>query len=105
MLGSSIAGNVGAPIVGQIFFFPLRLSVSFDMLIILNCNIGLSGLSVQLADSECNTACDGNQTEACGGALKLSVYNITTNGSPAMRMDAANIGFWALALTVYAGLF
>ncbi|KAF3015627.1 hypothetical protein E8E14_011032 [Neopestalotiopsis sp. 37M] len=69
------------------------------------CANRLSGLSVQLADSECNTACDGNQTEACGGALKLSVYNITTNGSPAMRMNAASIGFWALALTVYAGLF
>ncbi|ETS88012.1 hypothetical protein PFICI_01840 [Pestalotiopsis fici W106-1] len=73
------------------------------------CANKLSRLSVQLADAECNTPCDGNQTDACGGALKLSLYNITTadtkSGSPAIRMETANMAFLALALTVTAALF
>ncbi|KAK6063498.1 37S ribosomal protein S26, mitochondrial [Seiridium cupressi] len=44
------------------------------------CANRLSSLSTLLDDSACDTQCDGNKTEACGGSLKLSLYNITTSG-------------------------
>ncbi|KAI0136605.1 WSC domain-containing protein [Xylariales sp. AK1849] len=42
------------------------------------CANRLSSLSVQLDDADCDLACDGNKTSACGGALRLSLYNLTT---------------------------
>ncbi|KAI0974545.1 WSC domain-containing protein [Xylaria arbuscula] len=41
------------------------------------CGDALNSLSVQLPDSACNTACDGANSTACGGALRLTVYNST----------------------------
>ncbi|ORY65883.1 WSC domain-containing protein, partial [Pseudomassariella vexata] len=41
------------------------------------CADELSSLSVKLDDADCNTACDGDNTTACGGALRLSLYNLT----------------------------
>ncbi|KAK4205305.1 WSC domain-containing protein, partial [Triangularia verruculosa] len=38
------------------------------------CAQGLSGLSSKVDDKECDTPCDGNSTQACGGALRLTVY-------------------------------
>lgn len=37
------------------------------------CAQHISGLSVKFADAECDLGCDGNQTQTCGGALKLTV--------------------------------
>lgn len=50
------------------------------------CAKRLSSLSTQLDDAACDTQCDGNQAEACGGALKLSLYNITTVGGTSVAM-------------------
>ncbi|KAI1312409.1 WSC domain-containing protein [Xylaria venustula] len=41
------------------------------------CGDALNSLSVQLPDSACNTPCDGANSTACGGALRLTVYNST----------------------------
>jgi hypothetical protein len=44
------------------------------------CAPRLSTLSVKLQDKACDTQCDGDETVACGGSLKLSVYNLTADG-------------------------
>ncbi|KAI1266809.1 WSC domain-containing protein [Xylariaceae sp. FL1019] len=44
------------------------------------CADRLDSLSVKLDDGDCNTPCDGENTTACGGPLRLSLYNITTQG-------------------------
>lgn len=75
------------------------------------CANKLSRLSVQLNDSVCDTACDGQKGEACGGALKLSLYNITTtdeakNGASSVMVDTMNWGILAaMALVAVTGLF
>ncbi|KAL8370823.1 hypothetical protein RB595_000933 [Gaeumannomyces hyphopodioides] len=38
------------------------------------CGNRLSVLATKFDDSECNTACDGDQKSVCGGPMKLSVY-------------------------------
>ncbi|KAL8304189.1 hypothetical protein RB597_004539 [Gaeumannomyces tritici] len=43
------------------------------------CGNRLSVLATKFDDSECNTACDGDQKSVCGGPMKLSVY---VNGAP-----------------------
>ncbi|KLU87640.1 hypothetical protein MAPG_06635, partial [Magnaporthiopsis poae ATCC 64411] len=43
------------------------------------CGNSLSPLATKFADSECNTACDGDAKIICGGSMKLSVY---MNGAP-----------------------
>lgn len=50
------------------------------------CGVRLSALAVRLPDSECDTPCDGNKTVACGGSLKLSVYNLTSGSNAAARV-------------------
>ncbi|KAI1369343.1 WSC domain-containing protein [Xylaria arbuscula] len=45
------------------------------------CGDTLNSLSARLEDSACDTACDGANTTACGGALRLSVYNSTADGA------------------------
>ena len=40
------------------------------------CADDLSPLSTRLPDTECDTPCDGDTATACGGALKLSVYEL-----------------------------
>lgn len=41
------------------------------------CAPRLSALSVRLDDGACDTQCDGDEAVACGGSLKLSLYNLT----------------------------
>ncbi|KAI2628916.1 WSC domain-containing protein [Xylaria nigripes] len=41
------------------------------------CADKLNSLSVQLPDALCNMPCDGQKSTACGGALRLSLYNAT----------------------------
>ncbi|KAI0540759.1 WSC domain-containing protein [Xylaria digitata] len=41
------------------------------------CADELNPLSVQLPDNWCDTPCDGANMTACGGALRLSLYNST----------------------------
>ncbi|RYP74513.1 hypothetical protein DL771_002987 [Monosporascus sp. 5C6A] len=45
------------------------------------CANELNSFSARLPDGECNTACDGDAAMACGGALKLSVYQLVANGA------------------------
>ncbi|KAL1841288.1 hypothetical protein VTJ49DRAFT_7233 [Mycothermus thermophilus] len=42
------------------------------------CATALSGLSVKLADEECDLPCEGNKSQACGGNLKLTVYTLNS---------------------------
>ncbi|KAI0914709.1 WSC domain-containing protein [Ustulina deusta] len=41
------------------------------------CGDTLNALSVLLPDDACDTPCDGANTTACGGALRLTLYNST----------------------------
>ncbi|KAH8167660.1 hypothetical protein CIB48_g597 [Xylaria polymorpha] len=41
------------------------------------CGDKLNPLTVRLDDAACDLPCDGANTTACGGALKLSLYNAT----------------------------
>ncbi|KAL2072576.1 hypothetical protein VTL71DRAFT_11919 [Oculimacula yallundae] len=41
------------------------------------CSHFLSSIAQHLDDSACDLACQGNTTQICGGALKLTVYTIT----------------------------
>ncbi|KAI0863072.1 WSC domain-containing protein [Xylaria cubensis] len=45
------------------------------------CGDVLNSLAVRLEDAACDLPCDGANTTACGGALKLSLYNATTTSS------------------------
>ncbi|RYP14011.1 hypothetical protein DL765_006614 [Monosporascus sp. GIB2] len=45
------------------------------------CANELNSLSVRLPDEQCNTTCDGDAAMACGGALKLSVYQLVADGA------------------------
>ncbi|RYP09160.1 hypothetical protein DL764_001431 [Monosporascus ibericus] len=45
------------------------------------CANELNSLSAKLPDGQCNTTCDGDATMACGGALKLSVYQLVADGT------------------------
>jgi hypothetical protein len=41
------------------------------------CAQEISTLSAKLDDKQCNYSCPGNNTMACGGSLKLSVYELS----------------------------
>ncbi|KAI0195948.1 WSC domain-containing protein [Astrocystis sublimbata] len=42
------------------------------------CGDELNPLVTQLKDGACDFPCDGDKTTACGGQLKLSLYNVTS---------------------------
>jgi hypothetical protein len=42
------------------------------------CSNVLAGISEKLDDKQCDLPCDGDQSMACGGALKLSVYRLAS---------------------------
>lgn len=52
------------------------------------CGDEINAFSVPLPDAACDFPCDGANTTACGGSLKLTVYN-ATNGVPAKNAAAA----------------
>ncbi|ATY58354.1 Carbohydrate-binding WSC [Cordyceps militaris CM01] len=41
------------------------------------CAQNIAGIAQKLDDAECNFACAGNKTQACGGHLKLNVYRMS----------------------------
>ncbi|KAK6340482.1 hypothetical protein TWF730_002233 [Orbilia blumenaviensis] len=45
------------------------------------CGPYLSELSQKLEDAQCNLGCAGNNSEACGGALRVSVYKLASNSA------------------------
>ncbi|KFA66291.1 hypothetical protein S40285_01929 [Stachybotrys chlorohalonatus IBT 40285] len=45
------------------------------------CADALAGISEELDDAQCNFPCDGDNSTACGGALKLSVYRLSSAAS------------------------
>ncbi|KAI1329610.1 WSC domain-containing protein [Xylariaceae sp. FL0255] len=45
------------------------------------CADSLDPLSAKLNNSACDDACDGENTTACGGALRISLYNLTAGKS------------------------
>ncbi|TLS24702.1 hypothetical protein PpBr36_08683 [Pyricularia pennisetigena] len=65
------------------------------------CGNILSGLSAKVDDDQCNTACDGNASIACGGPLKLSVY---VSGAPKVAVSPTMFvaGITAVAVGIIA---
>jgi hypothetical protein len=64
------------------------------------CANRLSALSTLQDNAICNTECDGNKAEACGGSLKLSLYNLTTtdNGNGAGAMTRGSVAAMKLLM-------
>ncbi|KKA30669.1 hypothetical protein TD95_002659 [Thielaviopsis punctulata] len=63
------------------------------------CSHYLSSLSVKLNDSACNDACDGAKDVACGGALKLTLYEKTKSNAPGKAIASLTaVGFALLVL-------
>ncbi|KAM7219302.1 WSC domain containing protein [Rhypophila decipiens] len=52
------------------------------------CAQQLSGISAKLDDEECDMPCDGDKSQVCGGALKLTVY-IAGAAAPSLTAGAA----------------
>ncbi|EGZ78311.1 hypothetical protein NEUTE2DRAFT_80748 [Neurospora tetrasperma FGSC 2509] len=40
------------------------------------CASQLFSLSSKVADAECNLPCDGDESQVCGGNLRISVYDL-----------------------------
>ena len=57
------------------------------------CGNGLQSYSA-VGQNSCNVPCAGNQTEICGGAESLSVWNSTSSTIPPTTVKA--VGFYAL---------
>ncbi|KAI8954284.1 WSC domain-containing protein [Xylaria longipes] len=55
------------------------------------CGDKLNPLTVRLDDAACDFPCDGANTTACGGALKLSLYNAT---SASLTGDESGAAEW-----------
>ncbi|KAI5920068.1 hypothetical protein F4810DRAFT_455148 [Camillea tinctor] len=74
------------------------------------CADALSSLSVRLDDADCGYPCDGDNETACGGALRLSVYNLTeearSSGVAVMRRGGGGIvwgvGLWGVSVGIGA---
>ncbi|KAI0555183.1 hypothetical protein F4679DRAFT_155411 [Xylaria curta] len=56
------------------------------------CGDVLNSLAVRLEDTACDLPCDGANTTACGGALKLSLYNTTV--APSLTDDKSDAAGW-----------
>ncbi|MCJ1413736.1 hypothetical protein MMC32_000060 [Xylographa parallela] len=62
--------------------------------------------SQKLPDSDCTDACEGDGTEICGDALRLTVYqhkNATTSGATALSLQRA--GYGAIGLGLLGAVF
>lgn len=72
------------------------------------CGDELNPFSAPLTDAACDMGCDGANTTACGGSLKLTVYNAThgvpdrknRNAAAAERGPRGAVATWAVALVV-----
>jgi hypothetical protein len=64
------------------------------------CGQVLAGISEKLDDGECDLPCDGDNSTACGGRLKLSVYRLSTSAAGVIGVSSA----WAAATVVVAFL-
>ena len=76
-LGSCLAYGASA----NCFYFPLRQECY--------CGNVLASQSATVPDADCNMACAGNATEACGGSNRMSLF---TNGQPAPLPPVTNPG-------------
>ncbi|KAI1845269.1 hypothetical protein JX266_008579 [Neoarthrinium moseri] len=63
------------------------------------CANRLSSLSARLPDAACDLPCDGDRTLACGGSLKLGLYNLTESGKNG-AVRAGGVGSAAVAMGV-----
>ncbi|EON99677.1 putative wsc domain-containing protein [Phaeoacremonium minimum UCRPA7] len=63
------------------------------------CAQHISGLSVKFADNECDLGCDGNQTQTCGGTLKLTVYAL--GGAASMKAMPGILLLFLAAATAF----
>ncbi|RYP58321.1 hypothetical protein DL770_010456 [Monosporascus sp. CRB-9-2] len=70
------------------------------------CANELNSFSARLPDEQCNNTCDGDAVMACGGALKLSVYQLITDGtgSATPRTGLLREGTGLMFLAVGTGL-
>ena len=71
------------------------------------CADDLSPLSTRLPDAECDTPCDGDVTTACGGALRLSVYELQRDqaGSAPGSIPLSSAMYWVVgSVSVAVGL-
>lgn len=68
------------------------------------CGQYLSALSEEInATARCTYACDGNSSEVCGGALALTLYNLTessTKHSLAWSLVAAQPAWYGAAAII-----
>lgn len=53
------------------------------------CSQNIAGIAVKLDDNQCNYACEGNKSMACGGSLKLNVYRASAGVHGAAVSGAA----------------
>jgi hypothetical protein len=80
----SLCANAGYPVSGTEYYYQCF------------CDTGMRNGATQIAPSLCNTPCQGNTTEMCGGPNALSVYsigNITTYQPPSVLKSALG-GNW-----------
>ena len=71
------------------------------------CADNLNPLSIRVPDAECDTPCDGDATTACGGALRLSVYELQRDqvGSAPGVVPVGGVMYWmVISLPVAVGL-
>jgi hypothetical protein len=69
-----------------------RVSINFFYLLFSQecyCGNALASQSTVASDSDCNMACAGNVTEACGGSGRMSLF---TSGQPAPPPPVTNPG-------------
>ncbi|KAK8874124.1 WSC domain-containing protein [Apiospora arundinis] len=55
------------------------------------CGNEINMRSTKQNDSDCDLACSGDQHVACGGNLKLSIYNSTTTSSASMTFNSPTL--------------
>ncbi|RYP55021.1 hypothetical protein DL768_000337 [Monosporascus sp. mg162] len=56
------------------------------------CGDNLSQVSEKRNDSECNRTCDGNQTWACGGIDRISLYTLPEGGHSGVGGHMVDVG-------------
>lgn len=67
----------------------------------------LSSISAKLDDKECNLPCVGNSSEICGGALKLTVYEVQEKkkgGAGEVRACVGSVMALGVAVVGFLGL-